>query len=309
MALEEVQLKTTLCGKELHAPFLITGMTGGSERAGRFNSDLGGVAEAKKVALGLGSQRAMLERPSLAATYQVRPFAPSTVLLGNLGLWQARALEPSGIWRLMEDIGADGMAIHVNAAQELTQPEGDRDFRGGYATVEKLAAVLGDRLVLKETGCGISPHVAKRLVSCGVRVLDLSGLGGTSWVQVERLRLSPGQLDVGQAFVEFGLPTAAAVALVRKAVGSGVKIIASGGISDGLEAAKALALGADLVGMARPLLVAHQRGGVSEMERTLDSYIEGLRRAFLLTGSRNVDDLRRCPTVVLGELKDWLASL
>ncbi len=309
LAVDDVDTSAELFGKRLKLPLVITGMTGGTERAAAVNRDLAALADKHGLAFGVGSQRAMSERADSAQTFQVRTVAPTAVLIGNIGLRQAAQLGVDGVRRLSDAIGADGMALHLNPAQELTQPEGDRDFRGGYATVEALASSYGDRLLVKETGCGLSPQVARRLVDCGVRVLDVSGLGGTSWVRVEQLRAEGASAEVGEAFASWGIPTAAGVASVRRALGDGVRIIASGGIRTGLDVAKALALGADLAGMALPLFRAQQQGGMEALERALEVVAASLRQALLLTGSRNATELRAKPKVLTGELKDWLGSL
>jgi isopentenyl-diphosphate delta-isomerase len=309
MAVEDVDLSTPFLGKRLRYPLLITGMTGGTERAGAVNRDLAALAERHGLAFGVGSQRAMAERPERTASYQVREVAPTVALLGNIGLYQAVRLGVDGVRRLAELIGADGMALHLNAGQELTQPEGDRDFRGGYAVVEGLVRAFGPRLLVKETGCGIGPDVARRLVDLGVRNLDVSGLGGTSWVRVEQLRAAGVLAQVGAEFSSWGIPTAAAVASVRRAVGSEVRLVASGGIRTGLEVAKVLALGADLAGMALPLFRAQQTGGLEGADGALQVVLAGLRQALVLTGSRSGAELRRRPLVLTGELKDWLSAL
>src|SRR5262249_3218361 len=261
LALDEVELTLTLWGKVLRAPLLVTGMTGGTDRAREVNRDLAQVAERHGLAFGVGSQRAMAEAPELARTFQVRDVAPHVLLIGNIGLKQAISMGVDGVQKLRDGIGADGVALHLNAAQELSQPEGDRDFRGGYSLVQALAAAFGERFLVKETGCGISPAVARRLVDCGVRTLDVSGLGGTSWVRVEQLRASGQMAELGALFSSWGIPTAAAVASVRRAVGPSVKLIASGGIRHGLDVAKALAIGADVAGVALPPLPAPHTGG------------------------------------------------
>src|SRR3990167_5574199 len=165
----QVELGLTWFGKQLKAPLLVTGMTGGTERAGQVNRELAQVAEEFGVAFGVGSQRAMAERPELASTFAVREVAPTTVLIGNLGLVQATRMTIDQIRRLSEAIGADALALHLNPGQELNQPEGDRDFERGYLTITALAKAYGDRLLVKETGCGVSPEVARRLVECGVK--------------------------------------------------------------------------------------------------------------------------------------------
>jgi len=309
LSLAEVDLSTTWLGKRLKAPLVITGMTGGTERAEAVNRDLATLAEKHGVAFGVGSQRAMQEDPKRARTFQVREVAPTTVLIGNIGLRQAAELKAPGVQRLADAIGADGMALHLNAAQELAQAEGDRDFRGGYQTVASLALALGDRLVVKETGCGISPAVARRLVELGVRNIDVSGAGGTSWVRVEQLRATGAAEEAASALAAWGVPTAAATSSVRRAVGEEVVVIASGGVRTGLDAAKALALGADLAGMALPIFRAQQAGGLAGADRALDAVVLALKHACLLTGSQDAAQLRRCPRVITGDLKDWVAAL
>lgn len=305
----EVELRTPFFGKTLQAPLLVTGMTGGSERAAQINSDLSRVAEELGVGFGVGSQRAMAEQPELARTFSVRDGAPTTVVLGNIGLRQAATLGIDAVRRLTDALGADGLALHLNPAQELTQPEGDRDFRGGYEIVRRLVQAYGDRLLVKETGCGVSPEVARRLVECGVEAIDVSGLGGTSWVRVEELRAQGLAREVGAQFAGWGIPTAAAVASVRGAVGQGVTVIASGGIRSGLDVAKALALGADLCGVALPIFRAWERRGVDGARDALTVIIGALRQALVLTGSGTASALRRKPHVITGELKDWVLAL
>ncbi len=284
-------------------------MTGCSERAEAVNKELAQVAEEFGLAFGVGSQRAMAEHPELTSTFSVRDVAPNTVIIGNLGVVQASNLTVDQIRRLTDSIGADALALHLNPAQELNQPEGDRDFRRGLHTVGALAKAYGDRLIVKETGCGISPAVARRLVEAGVKNLDVSGLGGTSWVRVEELRSAGTNREVGALFSGWGIPTAAAIASVRRAVPEGVKLVASGGVRDGLEVAKALALGADFGGLALPFFRAQQTGGVDGVRRAAAALVAALTQALALTGSRNVRELRSGPRVVTGELKDWLAAL
>lgn len=310
LAFSELDLSTPLFGKRLKAPLLVTGMTGGTERAMQVNRDVAQVAEEFGVAFGVGSQRAMAERPELAGTFGVRDVAPNTVLIGNIGLVQAVRLGVDGVMRLKEGIGADAMAVHLNPGQELTQPEGDRDFRGGYAIVGELVKRLGaERVLVKETGCGIAPEVARRLVDVGVRAIDVSGLGGTSWVRVEQLRAEGVAREVGAQFSGWGIPTAAAVASVRRAVGPGVTLIAAGGMRTGLDVAKAIALGADVGGMALPLFRAQQEGGVPKVREAMATVLTALKQALALTGCRTPQELRHRPRVISGELKDWLAAL
>jgi len=310
MGMADADTQVELFGKKLRYPLLMTGMTGGTERAGLVNQDLASVAEEHGVAFGVGSQRAMSEDLHRAASFQVRKVAPTTVVIGNIGIQQAAKLNVDKVRWLRDTIGADGMALHLNPGQELTQPEGDRDFSGLYPVVETLVKALGpERVLVKETGCGMSPEVAKRLIACGVRAVDVSGLGGTSWVRVEQLRASGIAEEVGRTFSGWGIPTAAAIASVRRAVGEQPKLIASGGIRNGLEVAKVLALGADLAGMALPLFRAQQQGGRAGADTALRAIITGLLQAMVLTGTRRAADLRTRPKVLSGPLKDWLAAL
>ena len=309
LSADEVETSTVFLGRRLALPLMITGMSGGTDRSSQLNHDLAQVAQQLGIAFGVGSQRAMLTRPESASSYQVRKVAPDVALVGNIGLWQARELGADGVRRLMDDIEADGIAVHLNVGQELIQPEGDRDFRQGLSTISALAKVLGDRLIVKETGCGIGPSTALRLVDAGVRTIDVSGLGGTSWVRVEALRAEGSARAVGQAFSGWGIPTAACVASVARAVGGRAQIVASGGVRSGLDAAKAIALGASLVGTALPVLRGWQEKGLEGAKAAVEQIASGLKTAMVLTGSRTLDDLGRRPRVVGPVLERWLTTL
>jgi isopentenyl-diphosphate delta-isomerase len=233
----------------------------------------------------------------------VRAPAPTTLVLANLGVVQAAALPTREVERLVRAVAADAICIHLNPAQELIQPGGDRDFRGGLATFRRLAAELPVPVVAKETGCGISRAVAERLRAAGVRTLDVSGAGGTSWVKVEALRADGAQRALGDEFADWGIPTAAAVAGVD---GLGLEVVASGGIRTGLEVAKVLALGATVAGTALPVFRAFRAGGAPAADDYVSRLVDGLRTAMVLTGSRDLAALRRAPRVVGPRLRDWL---
>lgn len=305
----QVSLQTKLFGKTLSAPLMITGMTGGTERAGAVNQDLARVAEEGQIAFGVGSQRAMVEHPELVKTFAVRQAAPTAVIIGNIGLRQAAAMGVDAVRKMVDAIGADAVALHLNPGQELTQPEGDRDFRGGYDVVTALVKAFGDRVMVKETGCGLSAGVVRRLIDCGVRTMDVSGLGGTSWVRVEQLRATGIAADVGATFSDWGIPTGVAVASARKVSGPGVTLIASGGLRTGLDVARAIALGANMGGMALPFFRAQQAGGVKVAKAALETVVTALRHALVLTGSRDIKEFQSKPKVVVGDLKEWLTAL
>ncbi len=306
LALDEIDVSVRFLGRALRAPLLITGMTGGTDEAAAINQALAQVAEERGIAFGLGSQRAMQRTPELGYTFAVRTHAPTTLVLANLGVVQAREVSSAEVEQLVRSVGADAVCIHLNPAQELIQPGGDRDFRGGLATIGRLATELPVPVVVKETGCGISRAVAERLVLAGVKTIDVSGAGGTSWVKVETLRADDAGRELGTTFADWGIPTAAALLGVR---GLGLECIASGGIRTGLEVAKVLALGAQVAGVALPVFRAYRAGGVAAAGRFVDGLVAGLRTAMLLTGSRDVPALRRVPLVLGARLRDWLSPV
>ena len=308
----QVDTSVTLLGKRLRAPLLIAAMTGGTDEAGTINRELASIAEERGIAFGLGSQRAALVRGDAAKeSYRVREAAPTTLVLGNIGIVQARMMETSAVRALIADAGADALCVHMNPAMELVQPGGDRDFTGGVAALTRLVADLGLPVIAKETGCGIAPHTARALRGAGVRHVDVSGAGGTSWVGVETFRAKEeGDLDsfaLGEAFWDWGVPTAASVALCAP-LGFDT-VIATGGVATGLEIAKALALGAHACGIARPVLRALREGGRAAALRYVDRVLAELRAAMVLTGATDVAGLRRVPRVVTGELVAWISQL
>jgi isopentenyl-diphosphate delta-isomerase len=246
----------------------------------------------------------MQRSPETAWTYEVRAHAPHALVLGNVGVVQARQCSSATLRQLAADIGADALCVHMNPAMELIQEEGDRGFRGGFETYARLVRELPIPVVAKETGNGISRQTAARLRQVGVEAIDVSGAGGTSWVGVEALRAREPGRAIGESLWDWGVPTAAAVVY---AVEAGLVAIATGGIRTGLDAARAIALGASAVGIARPMLQAFNDGGRAAAEAYLDRVERELRTVMLLTGARRVADLQRVVRVVTGELKDWVA--
>lgn len=303
LSLDEIDLSITLLGKRLRTPILITGMTGGTPAALEVNRALAAAAEALGAGLGVGSMRAALEDPSLLATYRVRDVAPRALLLANLGAWQLVASGPDAARRLCDGIEADALAVHLNAAQELAQPEGDRDFRGALRAIERCARELGRPVVVKETGCGVSPRTARRLADAGAAAVDVAGAGGTSWPMVEALRAPSG---TGSALAGWGIPTAASTAACASLP---VPVLASGGLRSGVDAARVLALGAAAAGLARPLLLAAREGGDEGAAAELVRIDAELRAAVLLTGARDLAALRRVPRHLGPRLSSWLQLL
>lgn len=304
LSFDELDTSLEMLGKRLSAPLVVAAMTGGHDRAERINKELAALAEQHAIAFGLGSQRAMHKSRDQARSYAVRDVAPTTLVLGNLGIVQARSMSSPEVEDLVGAIGADALCIHLNPAMELIQDEGDRDFRGGLETLARLASDLAVPVIAKETGCGISAHTARRLREVGIRHVDVSGAGGTSWVAVETHRASEARRGLGETFWDWGIPTAASVGLVQN---FGFEtVIATGGVKSGLEIAKAIALGANAGGIARPVLQALERGGPGSASTMLSQIIEELRVAMLLVGARTLTELGRAPRVVNGELAEWL---
>jgi isopentenyl-diphosphate delta-isomerase len=253
--LEQVDLSTSLLGKHLLAPLLISSMTGGTPQAAIINRNLARAAQAHGLAMGIGSQRTGVEEPETADTYRVRDVAPDILLLANLGAVQFNhGYGVDHCRRAVEMIDADALILHLNPLQEALQVGGDTDFRGLLSKIEAVCRALPVPVVVKEVGWGISDTVARQLAEAGVAAIDVAGAGGTSWSEVEaRCTSDPHVRRIAEHFAEWGLPTAESLIRARRAAPD-TPLIASGGIRTGLEAAKALALGATAVGIATPFL-------------------------------------------------------
>jgi isopentenyl-diphosphate delta-isomerase len=306
LSYDELDLRVTLFGKTLRAPLVIAAMTGGTPRAGEINRALAEIAEKRGYGFGLGSQRAMLRRAESAESYRVRAHAPTTLVLGNLGGVQAAGMSTSEVAELVAQVSADALCVHLNPAMELVQPGGDRDFKGVLGALERLSRELGVPVVAKETGSGLGSRAAKKLARAGVRHVDVSGAGGTSWVAVEMHRATGGERALGEALRDWGVPTAASIALCRRARPKLETIIATGGISSGLDVARALALGASAAGIARPVLQAFTTGGAEGALRYLDGVEAELRAVMLLSGAKTPAKLGRVPRVLGPRLARWL---
>ena len=300
--LEDIDLGVVALGKRLSYPLVITGMTGGAEEVARFNREVAALADRMGVGFGVGSQRVTLRHPEMKKTFQVRDVAPNVLLFGNIGVAQARELSAREVTRLAEEIGADAMCIHLNAAMEIIQENGDHDFRGSLDAIKRLVAESPLPIIVKETGCGFARESGIKLRGAGVEWIDVSGAGGTSWVGVETIR-NRAMRHLGEAFWDWGVPTAASVCELRSL---GLNLIASGGIRTGLQAAKALALGAKVAGVALPVLRAYAAGGIEGVEAFLNAFRDELRVALMLCGCARVDDLTPDHAVIGGRLLEWI---
>ena len=285
----EIDLSVEFLGKRLAAPLLISCMTGGTEAAGRINRNLAAGAERAGIAVGVGSQRKALEDPLQAATFEVRGVAPTAALLGNLGAVQLNyGLGPDDCRRAVEMIGADALVLHLNPLQEAIQPEGQRNFAGLLDKMAAVARALPVPVVAKEVGSGLSAATARALVERGIPILDVAGVGGTSWARIEAARA--GDREIGELFAGWGIPTPDAI---RQAAGvPGARVIASGGLRNGLDVAKALALGADLAGMAYPFLEA-ATASAERVVAKIDRIVQELKICMFCLGVKTVSGLRR----------------
>ena len=302
LSLEEIDLGTDLCGKRLSAPLVIAAMTGGTDRAEAVNRSLATVAEAHGLGFGFGSMRPLLEQGTREG-YHVRDVAPNALIFGNIGVVQAREAATSDVAHMVADTGCDALCVHLNPAMEVIQPGGDSDFRSGLRTLQRLVDELEVPVIVKETGCGLSREVGRRLVDIGVGTVDTSGAGGTSWVGVETLRAKARTKRLGELFWDWGIPTAASVAQLD---GLGLDVIATGGVRDGVDVARALALGAAAGGIARRFLMALNEGGEEGLSAAAAEVIDEIRVACLLTGCRTPRDLAKQPLVIGGSLSRWI---
>ncbi len=283
---DEINLETKFLGKRFAYPLFIEAMTGGTKKGEKINNNLAKAAEALGIGMGVGSQRAMLEHPEAKRTYFVRDVAPSIFLLGNIGAAQIREYDIEKILSLVDSIGADGLAVHLNPAQELAQQEGDKSWKGIYKDIGYLCKEAKFPVVTKETGCGISGKLSKELAKAGVKAIDVAGAGGTSWVKVDAYRTKE---DLSH-LEEWGIPTAEALKDVVKS--ARIPVIASGGIRTGTEVAKAIAMGASLAGMALPLLRPATESWES-VRKHLEKIISQLKDAMFLVGAKNLKELRK----------------
>ena len=297
--LDGVDTSMTLLGKRLAAPLLVSSMTGGTPEASAINQRLAEAAQAAGIGMGVGSQRAAIEDPALADTYRVRRVAPGILLLANLGAIQLNyGYGPDECRRAVEMIEADGLILHLNPLQEALQPEGETHFAGLLSKIEAVCRALEVPVVVKEVGWGISEQVARQLADAGVAVIDVAGAGGVSWSQVEMHRATTERgRRVASSFAGWGIPTAESLLMAHRGA-PGLPIIASGGLRDGIQMAKAIALGAAACGVAGPFLRAasESTAAVTELIAIL---VTQLRVAMFAAGAADVPALQRTPIIFI----------
>lgn len=295
--LQDVDLHTEFFDHRLDYPILISSMTGGTTEAEVINRTLAIAAQSTNIAMGIGSQRAAIDDPSLVPTFQVRHYAPDILLFANLGAIQLNC--GYGIeecQRAVDMIEADALILHLNPLQEAVQPDGETHFKGLLNKIEKVCKQLPVPVIVKEVGWGISEQTAVRLAEAGVSAIDIAGAGGTSWSQVEMHRAkNDSQRRLAEAFFDWGISTSDSINYVRKAVPD-MKIIASGGLRNGIDIAKCIALGAALGGMASPFLKA---ATISEQAiiQTIQEIAHELQVCMFASGVANIQELHNTSLV------------
>jgi isopentenyl-diphosphate delta-isomerase len=295
--LEDVDTHLTLFKRRLAAPLLISSMTGGTSQAGVINQRLAEAAQQTGIAIGVGSQRAAIEDPTQADSYQMRRFAPDVLLFANLGAVQLNyGYTVEHCRRAVEMIEADGLLLHLNPLQEALQPEGNTRFAGLLKKIEAVCRALSVPVIVKEVGWGISEVVARQLAQTGVAAIDVAGAGGTSWSQVEKYRAhdiyTAGTAD---DFMDWGIPTATAIQNVRRTA-EGVLVFASGGLRNGVDIAKCIALGATIGGMAAPFLKAASTSAEDVLALS-NAVCREIQIAMFAAGAANLDALQKTPLV------------
>jgi isopentenyl-diphosphate delta-isomerase len=291
--LEQIDLSTSFLTHSLQAPILISSMTGGTPEAEKINIHLAEAAQEYGIAMGLGSQRAAVEDPQHSKSFQVREYAPDILLFANLGAVQLNyGYGLDQCRRIVDEVQANALFLHLNPLQEALQPEGDTNFAGLLVKIEKICQNLSVPVVAKEVGWGISSDAAKRLVNSGIAAIDISGAGGTSWSQVEMHRAKTRrQQKLAATFVSWGIPTAKALAEVHAELPD-VPIIASGGLRSGIDMAKCIALGANICGMAGPFLKSAIESTECVLE-FIDEICSELRICMFSTGCPDIGSLRQ----------------
>ncbi len=300
--ISEVDTARSFLGTRFSLPIFMTGMTGGVERGQEINETLAYAAQKHNIAMGLGSQKILIHRPDLKHLFEVRKVAPKVFLIGNLGVVSFNyGVTIDDVKRLVDDFQLNAFALHTNALQECVQWEGERNFSNSYRFISEIVRALPVPVIVKEVGSGIGPQTFRRLAECGVAAIDVGGRGGTSWSAIEGMRGDKNRGRLGELFRNWGLSTDQSLRLCVEEQGlmchSKVEVLATGGIRDGIQVAKAVALGASLVGIGLPFFKAVVSPPVGQtsleaLESELKFFEESLRISLFCTGSRTLDELK-----------------
>ena len=303
----DIETSCIFMDRRFSAPLIIDSMTGGTPEARKINERLGKLAQEYDIPMGLGSQRAGLKSEELASTYSVaRKNAPHAFLIANIGGAQlSKGLTVTEVEKIVEMIRADALVIHLNPLQELIQPEGEPRYSGVLEQIAKLVMHLNLPVMVKEVGAGISREVASRLEMAGVSAINIAGAGGTSWAGVEKIRADAARnkikIHLGELFWDWGIPTAISLIEAKRAVKKKTPIIASGGLRNGLEVAKCIALGADMCAMAYPFLLAAAQS-LDNLFEYMNLLLAELKSTMFLLGSKNIEMLKSSRYILTGAL-------
>lgn len=294
---QKIDTSASFLGKKISLPLMIDGMTGGTPEAKEINRGLAEAAEKFDLVIGVGSQRAMIEKPELLETYYIRDLAPKSIILGNIGISHVKKYSPQKIEKALKDIDADAVAVHVNPGQEIFQAGGDIEFGLAARALKNLCESISYPVIGKEVGNGVSRESALLLKECGVKAIDVGGFGGTNFLIVDAIRTG---LDYS-AFSGWGIKTP--ISILESNVG--LPIIATGGVRTGLDIAKSIALGADIGGMASPFLKAFQSGGVEPVEGLINKISHELKVSMFLAGAENIEQLKKIKYILGGKTLEW----
>ncbi len=291
---------------DVSLPLFVSCMTGGSAEGFAANTSLARAAQQARIPVGLGSMRILFQEPEVFEHFHIKPLARDVPVLANIGAVQVRDIPHADILELVRRLEVQALVVHLNPGQELFQPEGDRDFRDLEPAIGRLCAGAPVPVIVKETGFGIEPAMARRLLELGARYVDVAGAGGTNWVAVESYRLPEGGFAAARAFDGWGIPTAVLLDALSDRRGD---ILASGGLRTGMDVARSLALGAELAGMALPFIRAVVRQGVDGALAVIEEIAQVLRATMVLTGCADVPALRSAPLMRSAAFVDAVSAL
>ncbi|MGC8567654.1 MAG: type 2 isopentenyl-diphosphate Delta-isomerase [Candidatus Micrarchaeia archaeon] len=307
---EDIDTSVNFLGKKFSAPIMVGAMTGGTPSAKKINENIAKAMQELKLGMALGSQRAALMSADVAASYSIAREAGPDIFLGaNIGAAQLAELGIENAKKLIKMVNADALYIHLNAAQEVAQPEGEPHFANILKNIEQISKSLEKPIIAKEVGFGISPEAAKRLENAGVSAIEIAGAGGTSYTAVEYYRALEQsdykKMFAAQALWDWGIPTAASLYMARKEVS--IPIISSGGIRTPLDIAKSIAMGADMTAIAWPFLKLAVISA-DAVKSFMSNLIYGLKSVMFLVGAKNIEELKHTKYIISGELKEWVEN-
>lgn len=308
---KDIDISMEFLGKQINAPIIIGSLTGGTKLGLEINKRLAEAAEQFQIPLMVGSQRIQLEYPDTSKNFtSIRKSAPSIPIIANLGISQIIQMENfNSIEKIIHSVEADAIAIHLNPLQEIIQPEGETNFSNAKEKISQLKDYLKIPLIIKETGAGLSKNVSNSLIDMGIKYLDVSGLGGTSFAAIEYSRAKKKNnlltSSIGNTFLDWGIPSAASIIETRAVATNSTIIIGSGGIRNGLEIAKSIAIGADISAIAQPFLKCALNNS-KEVESYIKTLISELKSSMFLTGCKKIRDLKKTEYVILPPLSNWL---